>query len=230
MRTESGAPEARVSVVTGYWDIPGEHGRAYRAGWLASALRIHAHYVFFCDPVARPTLYGFRAGLPTTWADHTVDRMVLRRAYDPAWTHPVHVPSLEVALVRLDKMDMVARAAEMDGETEWFAWIDAGVLPYRATRPPVSPWPRPGCLAALPEDRMIHGGESFDGTAWLMHRSMVHTMYWLFYDEWFRAAAELRDWRAGSDLAVWERLLAKHPELFFRLGEGAPGAAVTLLA
>ena len=230
-------------VVTGFWDIPNKHGRAFRdggrggggGGWLERTLRLNAPYVFFCDPAARPGLAPYRAGLPTTWADREMKEMAGLAGYDPRWVHPVHVPSPELALVWLNKMDLVLRASLIAPQAEWFAWVDAGLCLYRAAPPPASAWPRPGALDALPKDRMVYTRvsgafyHSFAGTAWLMHRSIVPLMHRLFYEEVERIADDLADWRAGCDQAVWTRLQARRPELFHALGEGY-GAVVELLA
>lgn len=224
----------QVLAVTGYWVVANKHGDSYRSGWLQNTLRVNVPYIFFCDPELTPEMRAFRGDLPTTWVPRKIEDLRLYSTYDRTWTHPVHQPSAELALIWLNKIDLVRQAAELNPSFSWFLWIDAGFYPYRAHAPAGEPWPRLGALTNLPERRVVYSYvkesfHSFSGTAWMIHRSILEDVHEAFFQEQKSAAREYCDWRAGNDQVIWTRLRERRPRGFFRLGDGY-GSVVTLMA
>lgn len=226
--------DEQVVAVTGFWLVANKHGDSYRSGWLRSTLRVNVPYVFFCDPALTHEMQDFRADLPTTWVPRKIEEFRLHGTYDRSWTHPVHQPSAELALIWLNKIDLVKQAAELNPGVGWFLWIDAGFYPYRAQLPPGDAWPRKGALARLPRGQVVYSHvqepyHSFAGTAWMIHRSILAEVHEEFFREQDRAAREFGDWRAGHDQVIWTRMRDRRPRGFFRIGDGY-GSVVTLMA
>jgi hypothetical protein len=216
-----------ATVVTGFWRIPSKTSLATYVDWFKSSLVINAPYVVHYEEAwAKATVSAARQGLPTNFVLRPLSAFATAATYRSSWTHDEHLPSRQLGLVWLEKVAMVAEVARANPfGTSWFAWVDAGAAAYRHVPPPAQPWPDRRRVATLPTDRIIYTGteefyHDFAGTAFLVHGGISAEVHRRFYAEVDRCAAAVDDWRCGNDQYLMTKLKTKHPDFFYRIGEG----------
>ena len=184
-----------VTIVSGYWSVKSKHSPRDYSKWLQGALGLQCPLVFFHQDqnvMSMVSTVRSRKGLPTTFIHRNVEEAAEKFRYDPSWIHPIHVNNRLLGTIWLDKVFMIADAAELNPyNSEWFVWngkkcieflvctfmyrwspcttSDAGNAFYRVRRVPPRPWPTPELLAQIPKDKIIytdsddHPNHSFAG-------------------------------------------------------------------
>jgi len=176
-------------------------------------------YVFFTDPDNFNTFSHYRKDICTVLVPKTMTEFITYESYKEEWIDPLHVPSRELGMIWLEKINLLMEAAKIV-DSEYFAWIDAGLPMFREKKPPIEEWYEE-IIKALPYDRIgyayikdSYNTHSFGGGFLIMHRSVIPLIHYLFYNEYDIARTEFNDWRCGSDQIIFTNLRDKYPELF----------------
>lgn len=196
-------------------------------------MKVRAPYVFFYwGESDRQIVETIRRGLPTIFIQKdlrssnfsTIHKNI---EYSSDWTHPSHVPSVELARLWLGKVSLVAEASRLNlYRTYWFAWADAGLAEYRVTDPPQLDWPNAEKLASLPSDKIVYsdsGNHEFHdvaGTAFMYHRSIVEKVENEFRTTYEKCAVEEKSWLCGTDQILFTRMKKATPDMFHQVGVG----------
>lgn len=201
--------------------------------WWGHSLRVNAPYIFYySNETDRAAVEEIRKGLPTTFIQrdlHSKNFSSIHRLvpFSPNWTHPMHVPSVDLARMWIGKVSLMADAARLNPyNTSWFAWLDAGLASYRDVTPPAQPWPNPEMLASLPKDKIIYtdSGERVNhdvaGTAFMYHRSIVEKVEQGMRDAFEACANEEANWHCGTDQVLFTRMKVNRTDFFHKIGEG----------
>ena len=227
-----------VTVVSGYWHLQGaKHTPDEYAAWYQHTLSIQAPYVFYYCDEGVPGMVGVhRRGIATAFIHRSVTEFHTYHTYNFSWVHPQYLPIPYVGMVFLEKLHMVLDASRRDiFSTNWFAWIDAGIVTYRNKAPPDAIWPDARRLASLPTDAVIYSSNlgdpdvyDFSGTAYLVHRTLLPRIAALYDVQRATCARLINDWRCGSDQYIWTRLMQRVPGLFHHI-DGGNAAVVSAL-
>lgn len=222
-----------VTVVSGYWQISSKHSHNDYLRWWGHSLKVNAPYVFFYwNESDRKIVETIRKDEPTIFIQKNLrspDFSTIHKnvEFSATWTHPVHVPSVELARLWLGKVSLVAEASRLNMyRTNWFAWADAGLAAFRDSDPPPSQWPNPGKLASLPSDKIVYsdsGDREFHdvaGTAFMYHRSIVDKVENEFRTAYENCATEAKSWLCGTDQILFSRMKKANPDFFYQLGTG----------
>lgn len=222
-----------ATVVSGYWRIPSKHSHDDYHRWWQHSLKVAAPYVFYYqDEGDRTKVEELRRGLPTIFLQKNLsarDFSCIESSvqYRPSWTHPVHIPSVDLGRIWVAKVCLVAEASRTDFfRTEWFAWADAGLAIYRTTDPPSAEWPNPALLRTLPRNKVIYsnsnGGEihAVAGTAFMYHRDFALEVVELIRETYESCAADVNTWMCGFDQVLFTRLKSKNSSVFHKIADG----------
>jgi hypothetical protein len=229
-----------LTMVTGFWNIKGNKYDNYTSdvsspvptssktapsnaaesiyySWFENSLQINMPFIFFTGQSLFSKLSSYRQQLPTLFVHHPMERFYTYGRYNASWIHPEHVPSAEVGMIWLEKLQMVSLAMELS-DSEYFAWIDAGLATYRDKRPPIHEWSKE-IIQAFPKQRMLytHTTEFYhriSAGCYIIPRDTVHLVKYLFFQEWELVMKETPSWVCGSEQYLFTRLVEKYPELF----------------
>lgn len=218
-----------VTVVCGYWKISSKHSARDYGRWFSSSLLLNVPYViYYEDEGVRLRFSKIRAGLPTAFVKQRLSQFRSTKLYNSTWTHPVHVPTVDVGAIWTEKTKLLLNAALHDPfKSDWFAWVDAGNAAYRDSPPPPTAWPLASALSRLPLDKVVYSGtldfyHDFAGTAFLYHRSIAAKVDELFLMALQVCATDVNDWHCGNDQYLFTQLrdTLGHGDLFYRMGVG----------
>lgn len=132
--------EKAVTCVSCFYQVTNKHSDAYLT-WFRTTLRVTAPYVIFGTKETIEIMRPFRNGLPTLFMERNIEDFVTNIFKDKILTHPLHCPSIDLGLIWNEKIFMVHDAAKINPfNTQFFAWIDAGICVYRDAMPPSLPF------------------------------------------------------------------------------------------
>lgn len=222
-----------LTVVSGYWPVTNKYSESgddstlwepYKT-WFRNSLRIAMPYVFYTTESLFATLAEYRADLPTIFVAKELSSFKTVDTYNASWVHPDHVPSKDVAMIWIEKMNLL-RITSRFRESEFYVWVDAALPSFRDKAPPKAPWST-DVIRSLPRDRvsychvhatssenMTRHPHSFAGGVLVVPHRLVDLVFHLFYQEYDLMRATVADWRCGSDQVIFSRIRSKHPELF----------------
>ena len=209
-----------LTIVSGWWNVTKSKQNIDKYyEWFDTSLRINMPYVFFTDAENFNAFARYRKDICTVLVPRTITDFITYKTYKVEWIDPLHVPSRELGMIWLEKINLLMEAAKIV-DSEYFAWIDAGLPMFRQRNPPSEEW-YADIISALPYDRIgyayikdSYNTHSFGGGFLIMHRSVIPLMHYLFYNEYDKAREEFNDWRCGSDQIIFTKLRDKYPELF----------------
>lgn len=226
---------SNVTIVSGYWSIKSKHSISDYENWFSKAMKINAPTIFYYDSDDVKNLISkCRQDLPIQFVPRSLESMKGSWNYDPNWIHKMHVPTAELALIWLDKVNMIVDAIKTNYyDSDWFAWVDAGIAEYRSRPPPNTPWPSNLALfESLPHDKIIYTGTDdydrhvFAGTAFMYHKSIateVAKEFLVSYKQCIEKEGTTKKkefFYCGSDQVVFSLLLEREPSLFHKIGMG----------
>ena len=209
-----------LSIVSGWWNVTKSKSKidSYYE-WFKTSLRINMPYVFFTDNENFNTFANYRKDICTVFVPKKMSEFVTYNSYNEEWTDPLHVPSRELGMIWLEKINLLLEAAKIV-DSEYLAWVDAGLPAFRTVHPPPEEWFE-DVIRSLPYDRVgyayiidSYNTHSFGGGFLIMHRSVIPLLHYLFYTEYDIVRKEFNDWRCGSDQIIFTRIRDKYPELF----------------
>jgi hypothetical protein len=166
-------------TVSAYYKMDSKRGKANESDAayfkiFEHTLKINSHCIFFYDTNDSYTkLHAIRNdSFRTTWVQRNASLFM---------THG-RVPSL--ASIWLEKVHMVYLASQIV-DAEWYAWVDAGIVPYRLDDPPAVRWPETNLTTKYPPNQVIYhnfrGKYAIAGTAYLVPANLVNIFRHLFY-------------------------------------------------
>lgn len=139
-----------------------------------NTLKINVHTIFFYDTHENYLkLSAIRnESYPTTWVQRNLSE----------FTTYQRLPDLSA--MWMEKIEMVHHASKIV-DAEWYAWIDAGIVPYRNMPTPTVPWPEKNLTAKYPHNKFIYhnfqGRHAVSGTAYLVPSGIVEVFRHLFF-------------------------------------------------
>jgi hypothetical protein len=180
------------TVVTGYWPVKKylftpKYARQEYSAWLNNTLRINMPYLVFTGYDQFPLIQAIREGLPTMLIERNLSQFKAFKTYNQTWIDPYHLPSYELGLIWLEKMNLLHEAAKVVS-SEYVIWIDAVIAYYRNRPVPPEPWSQKVFLS-LPKYRVsysiVHQSfHSVAATVLRMHRDLLPMIQKLFYEEY----------------------------------------------
>lgn len=217
--------DSPVTIVSGFWQIPSKHQAGKYYSWFRRTLKINAPTVFFYDDAGiMQSVQSHRQDLQTTFVQRNLSEFRVFSLYNRSWVHKNNVPSPELAMIWLEKVSLINFVIQKNPyNSQWFAWVDAGICIYRNVPPPTSTWPLRSTLDILPTTKMIYTGywdkyHDVFGTAFLYHISIASNISAKFYQSLQKCASETHNWMCGSDQFIFTLMKKSYPEMFFRVG------------
>lgn len=229
-----------LTAVSGYWTVKNKHDTKYNR-WFENTLRINCPYVFFGNSESIDIVKRHRGDLPTYYIECQIDEFYSYKYKDHIITHPIDCPSVELNMIWNEKIFLVEKAARLNPyNSDFFAWIDAGICVYRDKIPPSVQFPSPNKLALLPKDKFIfttsekpflepHRLNTYyhhiAATSYILHKNLIPKFIDI-YSEYLEKLINLKI--LFIDQSVLTHIFNDHPGLFYKLGDGY-GEVVPLL-
>jgi hypothetical protein len=214
-----------ITVVSGYWPIQSKFNHEQYNIWFKNTLQINQQYIFFCDKYTKEYIRQVRNNLETYFIDYPLNNFYSKKYYKNHWIDPMHIPSVELGIIWLEKMHFMKLAKDSNlRKTEFYVWIDAGVCIFRDNMPP-SIRLNLKDINTLPHDKVCYSHvdaiiHNFAGTVIIMHHSIIDKIHDMFYEYVQKYSNIYNDWRCGSDQIIFNRMLDDHPYLFHKFSEG----------
>ena len=218
-----------IAIVSGYWKVKNKYSHQHYDQWFCNSLKINQFTFFFCqDEEHIEYIRSFRGNLPTAYIKYSLTQFHSNQFYRDHWVHPVHVPSPELGKIWHEKIRLMKLVKDNDPTPrEFYIWCDAGVCVYRDSPPPSQRLTLRD-IHSLPHDKFCysdpgnppHDYHHFAGTVYIMHRSIIDTIYNLYMEYVQKCTTMYDDWRCGSDQVILTEIMRDHPDLFHKLSYG----------
>jgi hypothetical protein len=222
-----------LTCVSCFFRVKNKHDTKYNE-WFKNSLAINCPYVIFVDEESIELIKVCRGDLPTFYITCKMEDFHMYQFKDKMITDPHHCPSVELNMIWNEKIFFIKRALMLDPfQSEWFAWVDAGICVYRDNKPPSRPFPNVDKLNTLPKDKFIYS-ESYPynetsvrmdsylyhhvtGTSYILHKSMIHDFTTLYANYVDKLLDKNNIW---TDQIVLTHIYKDHKDLFYRLSSG----------
>lgn len=205
-----------VTVVSGYWKVKNKYNDESYKKWFKHSLNINQKYIFFCDRKDIDFIKEFRKH-ETEYIEYPLDNFYSKQFAKDEWVHPTHSPSKELAMIWNEKIHLIKLAKDRDpNPTEYYIWIDAGVISYRYNSPPQV---RLNINKDLPKNKMYYSWfqDIIAGSVLIIHRDIIDE----FHDKYYDILKNCNGgWECGIDQKILRRMLDMYPNLFHKLSEG----------
>jgi hypothetical protein len=216
-----------IVIISGYWLVHNKHSHNKYHQWFQNSLKINQLTYFFCeDQAGIDYIKKFRGDLPTVYIKYPLSVFNSNKYYNPKWTHPIHVPSVELGKIWHEKIHLMKLVKDNSPPTEFYIWCDAGACVYRDSPPPPVRLNLKN-IHSLPSDKFCYSDpmlendyHNFSGTVYIIHRNMVDRIYELFQEYVMVCTDMYNDWRCGSDQVIFTEIMKDYPDLFYKLSEG----------
>jgi hypothetical protein len=220
-----------MTCVSCYWRTTNKYGNVNSdqyIKWFNTTLKINCPYVIFSDKETIEVLKPFREGLPTVYVEYNINDFKTYKYKDRMLTHPCHCPSIELNLIWNEKLFLIKKASELNPfSTDYFFWVDAGILPYREHAPPTTPFPNIEKLNTLPTNRFIYSASyqyhesevnqyyhHITGTSYILHKSMIPFFVSLYETYLDKLVDKNNIW---TDQVILTHIYKDYPNLFYQL-------------
>jgi hypothetical protein len=229
-----------LTAVSGYWTVKNKHDNKYNR-WFENTLRINCPYVFFGNSESIDLAKSFRRDLPTYYIECEIEDFYTYKYKDRMRIHPIDSPSAELNMIWNEKLFLIEKAARLNPyNSEFFAWIDAGICTYRNKMPPNVQFPNSNKLALLPKDKFIfttsekpffepHRLNTYyhhiAGTSYILHKNILQEFIDIFIEYLEKI---MKPNGIYTDQIILTHMFNDYPELFYKLGNGY-GEVVPLL-
>ena len=230
---------SKLTCVSGYWKIKNKHGNKFDY-WFENTLRINCPYVFFSDKETIELIKKYRRELPTYYVEFKLEDFYTIKYKNKMITDPSHCPSIELNLIWNEKIFFIQKAKNLNPfNSDFFAWIDAGICTFRDNPPPKTSFPNLDKLNMLPQDKFIFTSRPYynpndsdyfykmtyvTGT-YLLHHSIIDKFV-EFYKQYLDKLVDKSI--VWADQVILTHIYIDHQNLFYKLGEGW-GAIIPLL-
>jgi hypothetical protein len=154
-------------------------------------------------------------------------------------THPIHVPTHDLAKVWLEKIECLYNARNFDitqnNEHTWYMWLDICYPHFRTPQPAVENWPNLSMLYTLDESKINHfcnGEHSLEyilknvstychniaGGCYLIHKDFLNTARDCFYKRLEKTIQETNyNFNSLTDQCIFTKMMADNPKYFNHL-------------
>lgn len=233
-------PDFPLTCVSGYWRCKNKHSNKYETEWFKNTLMIQAPYIFFGDKESLEVIRQFRSGLLTYYIELEITDFFTYRYKDQMITDNWHCPSVELNLIWNEKMFLIEKAGTLNPfNSDFFAWVDAGVCVLREFKPPPLPFPNKNKLKLLPTNKFIYSASEpyeehrvdepnwhhISGSAFMLHKNIIAPFVHL-YKKYLELLIN-RD-RVWTDQIIWTHIFKDHKHLFHELCWGYGGICLFL--
>jgi hypothetical protein len=230
-----------TTCVSGYWNIVNKHNEHKFTNWFNNTLRINAPYVFFGTNETIELAKKYRRELPTHYIELQIKDFYTYKYKNKILTDSLNCPSAELNIIWNEKIFLIERAKQLNiYNTEYFAWIDAGVCTFRDRSPPIVEFPNKNKLALLPKNvclftssfpnfypnELKNNNYHFISGTYIIHIDMIDTIVSL-YKEYIEKYMEPS--RIYTDQVILTYIYRDHPHLFHQVGSGY-GEILNILA
>jgi GR25 family glycosyltransferase involved in LPS biosynthesis len=206
--------------------------------WFASTLNIDANYVIFTDLASLELIKPYRQDQNTRYVIKPLDEFTIKAGMlDPKrHMHETHVPSLDVGLIWLNKLEMVKLASESNEfSSDWFMWIDAGLASLRDVKPggpafkfanlDFSKFSPAKLYYGQSEPNEIMSGiweykHNVQGGFFIIHKSSINKFFKLFQEYFANCIAQVNNYICLSEQVIWSHILKDKPAIFEKLCDG----------
>jgi hypothetical protein len=222
-----------TTVVSGYWIIHNKYKKTDFDGWFNYTLKVNCPYVFFGNKESIDLVKKYRGELPTYYIELEIKDFYTYKFKDTIQPHPEHCPSKELNMIWNEKVFLIQKAMKLNPfNSEWFAWLDAGIASYRNKSPSCDQWPCPEKLENLPKDKFIFTSSdhhTFDPSVigryyhyisgtFMMHKDFVDK-YTIIYKDYMDGLLARSAWRY-TDQVIHTIIYKGNNDLFYKLGDG----------
>ena len=231
-----------VTLVSGFWelshnkydtDIKGVdentiEKKSHYHDWFPFALNVSMPMIFFTSEELMPIMAQYRKHLPTLLVKREYEDLLTKDTYPKNWTHPRHIPNHQLAVVWLEKINLLNQALQLT-TSRYLAWYDAALSTYRHRSPPQWGW-IDDIVLSLPTNRIsychvLEFYHEFSGGVYIVHRETVKLLTNLFYKEFTNCYHKYMDhkeaeeyaWKCGSEQHLLTLLAQKYPSLFHKM-------------
>jgi len=234
--------EYTTTCVSGYWNVVNKHDPYTFTKWFENTLRINAPYVFFGTKETIEMAKLFRRELPTHYIELQIEDFYTYQYKDRMRIDSAHCPSAELNIIWNEKIFLIEKAKQLNPfNTDFFAWMDAGVCTYRNTEPPLEPFPNAEKLSLLPKNtflftssieptftpsKLVNSNYHFISGTYILHIDIIDTIVSL-YKEYIHTYMEPT--RIYTDQVLLTYIYRDHPHLFHQVGHDY-GAILTILS
>ena len=144
-----------LTIVSGYWLVTNKHDLRYLL-WFENTLKINCPYIFFGNDETIEIIKEFRGELPTYYIKCELEEFYTYKYKDRILTDFYDCPSVELNMIWNEKIFLLEKASLLNPfNSEFFAWVDAGICTYRDNPPPDRVFPDETKLVVLPRDQFI---------------------------------------------------------------------------
>lgn len=234
--------EYTTTCVSGYWNIINKHDSYKFVSWFENTLRINCPYVFFGTKETIEMAKLFRRELPTHYIELQIEDFYTYQYKNRILIDSAHCPSAELNIIWNEKIFLIEKAKQLNiFNTDFFAWMDAGVCTYRDRKPPLEPFPNAEKLSLLPKnrflftsssmpyfesDKLVNSNYHFISGTYILHIDIIDTIVSL-YKEYIHTYMEPT--RIYTDQVLLTYIYRDHPHLFHQVGHDY-GAILTILS
>ena len=130
-----------LTCVSCFFEIKNKHGDNFYK-WFDNSLKINCPYIIFGNKSSLDKIKKYREGIPTYYIEIEIIDFFTYKYYNSVQLHPIHCPSKELNLIWNEKIFFIEKAKNLNiFNSEYFAWVDAGIYIYRDNKPPKEPFP-----------------------------------------------------------------------------------------
>ena len=234
------------TCVSGYWFVDNKHGNKFN-DWFNNTLAINCPYVFFTSKDNIEKIKSFRKEYPTYFIEKNIIDFKTYKLNMSNHTNSSHVPSKELGLIWLEKINLVLEASIINPyKSEWFCWIDAGICIYRDVAPSDKPFPNPNKMHLLSKTQInycktdnISNEELNKIKEWkyihnvsgnfIIHISIIKKIHNLFYKYLDMCILETNNFICYSEQCILSRIFIDYPDLFNKIGDSY-GQIISILS
>ena len=227
-----------ITFVSGYWNVNNKHNNKYDE-WFKNTLAINAPYIIFSNNETQKWFIEkqFRKSYLTKYVEKQITDFKTYQLNMNNETNSTHVPSKELGLVWLEKINLVLESSKLNQyNTEWFGWIDAGICVYRDTPPPLEECPNYKKMNLLDKHKFNYCSSDREtpdksikkwdythniaASIFILHISFIPIIHDLFYKYLNKCINETNTFTCFSDQVILSHIYYDNPGLFNKIGTG----------
>jgi hypothetical protein len=227
-----------LTCVSCFFEIKNKHGNKFY-DWFDNTLKINCPYIIFGNKSSLEKIKKYRVGFPTHYIEIEISDFYTYKYYNNIQTHYMHCPSKELNLIWNEKLFFIEKAKALNiFNSDYFAWVDAGICNYRDIKPPKESFPNLNKLSLLlfnkfnftssdsPYYNYQEGYYHFISGTYVLHKDFIDIFIKL-YKEACNKYLSLNDW-IYTDQVILTKIYNENKDLFNQVGHGY-GEIINLL-
>jgi len=226
-----------ITFVSGYWKVDNKHDNKFNE-WFKNTLNVNENYIIYTRNEDLNLLKENRRKFKnkTIFKIKNIEDFYTYKLNIQNKTNPTHVPSKELGLIWLEKINLVNETSkENPYNSEWFCWIDSAIVTLRdrQTSKPLSisnlEW-----VNKLDKNKINYTSSENDkvtdnwreykhdvaGGAFIIHKSKTQFYRDIFYNYLNDCLKNCKDYMCYSDQIIFSKLKLNHPEYFNKICDG----------